>query len=396
MKVIIRNSLVICAVLSALVIARLSVANSLPKQLNNQCPPSFEKVESGVCLLRSLYDFYDSPKQHGGFRVNLPTLEKAYTAEQIDLGRYLFFDPLLSKEQDLSCASCHQLDKSLSDGRKRSISAADEQGKRGELTRGTPTLWNIAFHSQFMWDGRAHSLEEQASLPLFSDVEMANTPENLVTTISQNVLYIDWFNQAFNEKPTVENISKALAAFQTTLISLNSRYDRYVHGDTKALNEQEIRGYNAFRGFVARCSQCHVPPLFTDGELAVIGSPQAKGLAPDEGAMAWTKNPEQLSAFRVPTLRNIQKSAPYFHAGQFDDLSQVVEFYNNTRGHMAPKGQKLSIHWHVHMTKGSKLSRQDEQDIVAFLSSLTDETMLPIQPLSVPSGIDINTKKVIK
>lgn len=370
-----------------------SAEYGLPIHLNQDCPPSFEKIKSGLCEFRSLYDLYDSPDEHGGFRVNLPELKKAYTPQQIDLGRYLFFDPLLSKNEDLSCASCHQLEKSLSDGRKRSVSATDVNGQRGELTRSTPTLWNITFHRQFMWDGRADSLVHQASIPLFSEIEMGNTPENLVNRLNENEKYVDWFNQAFSEKPNVENTSQALAAFQTSLISLNSRYDRYVHGDKNALNQQEIRGYNAFRGFVGRCSQCHVPPLFTDGELAVIGSPQAEGLPPDEGAMSWTKNENQLSAFRVPTLRNIALTAPYFHAGQFETLSEVLDFYNNTRGHMAPKGQKLKIHWHIHMTSSSKLSPQDEQDIVSFLSTLTDETLMPIKPKSVPSAIKIQKTK---
>jgi len=354
--------------------------------LSGQCPASFQKTADNKCELVSLYDFYDSPKEHGGFRVELPKLAHSYTPQQMDLGKKLFFDPVLSKNQDLSCASCHQLEKGLADGLGRSISGKDKHGK---LNRGTPSLWNIAFHKRFMWDGRSNSLQTQAKLPLFSAIEMANTPENLKATLNSIPAYVDLFNQAYGEQPGVDNTAHALAAFETSLISLNSRYDRYVHGDESALTEQETRGHNAFRGFVGRCSQCHMPPLFTDGELAVIGSPQSQDVPLDKGAGGWSNDPFLLGAFRVPTLRNITRTAPYFHAGQFKSLPQVLGFYNKTRGHQAPPELSLKLHWHIHMTAGGKLSKQDEKDIVAFLASLEDEKLLPQKPSSVPSGLPI-------
>jgi len=358
--------------------------------LRKQCPPSFQKTVQNKCELVSLYDFYDSPKEHGGFRVELPKLKHSYTPQQIDLGKKLFFDPVLSKNQDMSCASCHQLEKGLADGLARSISAKDKNGKHGKLNRGTPSLWNIAFHTRFMWDGRSNSLQTQAKLPLFSEIEMGNTPENLKATLNGIPAYVDLFSQAYGEKPGVDNTAHALAAFETSLISLNSRYDRYVHGDENALTEQESRGHNAFRGFVGRCSQCHMPPLFTDGELAVIGSPQPQDVPLDKGAGDWSNDPFLLGAFRVPTLRNITRTGPYFHAGQFDSLAQVLDFYNDTRGHQAPPQLSLKLHWHIHMTAGGKLSKQDEADIVAFLASLEDEKLLPQKPISVPSGLPID------
>ncbi|BFM15554.1 cytochrome c peroxidase [Maricurvus nonylphenolicus] len=355
--------------------------------LREDCPPSFELVSDGTCQLRSLYDFYDSPDQHGGVRANLPKLESPYTPKQIDLGRYLFFDPVLSANKDMSCASCHQLDKGLSDGLETSL-GAKQDGRHMALKRATPTLWNVGFLKRYMWDGRADTLPEQAKLPLLSEDEMGNTEEGVVAAVSEQPEYVRMFDEAFDEQPTIDNIAKALAAFQTTLISLNSRYDRYAHGDESALNPQEIRGHNAFRGFVARCSQCHVPPLFTDSELAVIGAPADKQGFADPGAGKFSDDEFLQGAMRVPTLRNIGQTAPYFHNGIFDNLKDVVGFYNNTRGHMAPKEQPLRIHWHVHMTKGPKLSDQDEADIAAFLGSLTDERNLPAVPATLPSGLD--------
>ncbi|QEQ98418.1 c-type cytochrome [Neptunomonas concharum] len=356
--------------------------------LNDQCPPTFEKLTDGTCKLRTLYDFYDSPPQHGGVKVKLPLLHDRYTPEQIDLGRYLFFDPILSINKDMSCASCHQPDKGLSDGRKRSLGTVLGV-KREELTRSTPTLWNVAFLKRFMWDGRADTLLSQAAIPLLSPLEMGNNRDGIINSVQSSTEYSRLFSLAYREQPNFENITSALVAFQSSLISFNSRYDRYAHGGEDALNKQEIRGYNAFRGFVARCSQCHVPPLFTDSELAVIGAPANDKEYVDDGAGALSDDVFLKGAFKVPTLRNISKTAPYFHSGQFNNLLDVVSFYNNTRGHKAPKGQELKLHWHIHMTDGPKLSKQNIDDIVAFLHSLEDEKNTPIIPQKLPSGLPL-------
>ena len=348
--------------------------------LSQACPPSFQLLPDGTCELVTLYGFYDSPPQHGGLKARLDPPARRYTPQQIDLGRYLFFDPLLSGGGDLSCASCHDPDLGFSDGRKRG------KGVRA-LDRSTPSLWNIAFAPRLMWDGRAATLEDQALLPLFNPAEMAATPEGIETALNASPDYVRLFDSAFGTAPDIGGVATALAAFQSSLISLNSRYDRYAHGDATALNAPEIRGMNAFRGFVARCSQCHIPPLFTDSELSVIGAPaDDRGFA-DPGAGAASEDPALLGAFKTPGLRNITRTAPYFHAGQFDTLDQVVGFYNDTRGHAAPEGQALRIHWHIHMTDGPKLSDATMQDIVAFLGALEDETLRPERPLRLPSGL---------
>lgn len=377
--------------LSLLSLLASSLATAEPISLADTCPPSFEKVTNGTCELRTLYDFYDSPDEHGGLRAALPKQTVHYTPEQIDLGRYLFFDPLLSAKQDMSCASCHQPAKSLADGRQRGLGVMQADGTRAGLSRAAPTLWNVSFLKRLMWDGSAKDLVEQARGPLFNPVEMGNSPEQLELTLRSASSYLPLFQQAFGDAPTVKNVATALAAFQSSLVSFNSRYDRYVHGDEAALNSQEIRGYNNFRGFVARCTQCHVPPLFTDSELAVIGAPNAEGQVFDAGAGKSSKDPHLQGAFKVPTLRNITRTGPYFHAGQFSSLTDVVHFYNDTRGHAAPKDVPLKLHWHIHMTKGPQLSSEEEKDIAAFLGSLEDETMLPSVPDSVPSGLKPTT-----
>lgn len=146
---------------------------------------------------------------------------------------------------------------------------------------------------------------------------------------------------------------------------------------------------NVFRGFVARCSQCHTPPLFTNHELAVVGSPPAPGLGIDAGAGALNGDPLLRGAFKVPTLRNITRSGPpYFHAGQFATLREAVDFYNARRGHALPRGEKQAIHWHVHMME-RKLDRRDVDAIVAFLGALEDESLRPEVPPVVPSGLPV-------
>ena len=376
-------------ILAAIWLGGAQAADKQVISLTHECPPSFELVEDGTCALRTLYDLYDSPDGHGGFKAKLPStkLDRRFTPQQIDLGRYLFFDPILSTNKDMACASCHQPNNGLADGHGQSLGAMHGDGSRAQLTRGAPTLWNVAYLKRLMLDGRFDNLIQQAGGPLFAPDEMGNDPKRLVSDVTGSSDYLRLFDEAFGQKPSVENISTALAAFESSLVSFNSRYDRYVHGQHDALSEQEVRGYNTFRGFVARCSQCHIPPLFTDSELAVIGSPNAKGQPFDKGAGAFSTDKAMLGAYRVPTLRNISRTAPYFHAGQFKTLEDTAAFYNDTRGHAAPAGVDLKIHWHVHMTDGPKLSDKDVEAIAAFLMALEDETMLPPIPAQVPSGL---------
>jgi cytochrome c peroxidase len=357
--------------------------------LNATCPPGFEKTGAGVCELRTLYQFYDSLENRGvgGTRTALPPHRDGFTPQQIDLGRYLFFDPVLSGDGTLSCASCHDPTRGLADGRPRSIGVHGE-----DAGRAAPTLWNVAFLKRFFWDARAESLEAQAAGPLYSRREMGNTPTQLLASLNGNVTYRRLFKQTFlkHRGPiTEQQVFTALAAFQTSLVSLNSRYDRYAHGHDAALSEREIEGLNVFRSFVARCSECHTPPLFTNEQLAVIGMPEPEGRAFDVGAEAILGNPKLKGAFKVPTLRNITRTAPYSHSGAFADLRSVVDFYNKGRGNSAPKNLRLYLHWHI---SDPKLSDVEVDRIVDFLDTLTDETFLPQTPARVPSGIVLSSK----
>lgn len=377
----------------------VGLAQAAGFNLSPQCPPSFERTDVGVCRLRSMYQTYTRIEGHGGVQMALPPARDGFTPQQIDLGRHLFFDPLLSGDRKSSCAHCHHPDHGLADGRATGAGFGAEgfgPERRGgvALPRRTPTLWNVAYATRLFWDGRATTLEEQASGPLFSPQEMGNSAERLTQDLNANTSYRQLFAQAFarseDKAITLNEVTGALAAFESTLISLNSRYDRYAHGDRKAMSAREVQGMNVFRGFVARCTQCHTPPLFTNHELAVVGAPPpAKGQPIDEGAGAITHDPLLRGAFKVPTLRNITKTGPrYFNAGQLGSLDEVVAFYNAARGHALPKGEKQALHWHVHMMK-PKLSDDDAKAIVAFLGALEDETMSPQPPAAVPSGLPV-------
>ena len=352
--------------------------------LNDQCPPSFALDSNNQCQLRNLYQFYDSLQYQGlgGLKTALPDHRDGFSPQQIDLGRLLFFDPVLSGDKDLSCANCHNPAQGFSDGMARSVGASGQVHSRS-----APTLWNSAFLKSLLWDARANSLEQQALGPLFSEIEMANTPKQLLTNLNQVEAYPALFAQAFpssEDALVIANITTALAAFQSSLISLNSPYDRYAHGDRKALNPEQLEGLNVFRSFVARCSQCHTPPLFTNQQVAVIGTPEPEGMARDIGAQA-TFGAERLrGGFKVPTLRNIALTAPYMHSGRFATLRGAAEFYTKGRGHAVPEGEELLLHWHI---SEPNLTATELDRLVDFMGALSDESFMPKIPEQVPSGL---------
>lgn len=353
--------------------------------LNDSCPPSFELTAAGICVLRTQYDIYSSVQGAGlgGTQTSLPQHRDGFTPQQIDLGRYLFFDPVLSQDGSLSCASCHNPAKGFSDGLPRSVGIGGQ-----EVSRAAPTLWNVGFLNRFFWDARASTLEQQMQGPLYAANEMGNTPDALLATLNRIPAYQALFRQAYprrqGEDIVLDEIYTSLAAFQASLISLNSRYDRYAHGYHAALSEHEIEGLNIFRSFVARCAECHTPPLFTNQQVAVIGAPEPDGRALDIGAERTFNSPRLKAGFKVPTLRNIDRTAPYMHSGKFDNLHAVTEFYNGGRGHAVPAGVDLQLHWHI---SSPNLSDEELDRLVDFLGTLTDESLAPQVPPTLPSGL---------
>jgi cytochrome c peroxidase len=262
---------------------------------------------------------------------------------------------------------------------------------RSKLKRSAPSLWNVAFSKKFFWDARASSLEEQMKGPLFSAEEMGTTQEQLLKTLNDIGQYQQLFRQAFPNKASeeieVNEIYTALAAFESSLISLNSRYDQYAHGYAQALNKEELEGLNIFRSFVARCAECHTPPMFTNQQVAVIGLAEPEGVEFDAGAQQTFNDPKMRGGFKVPSLRNIERTAPYTHSGKFNTLREMVEFYSKGRGHEVPAKEKLYLHWHIwepHLTD------YEMDRLVDFVKTLTDESFMPVTPEILPSGLRID------
>tara|TARA_R110002110_G_scaffold205066_5_gene416873 strand:- start:59837 stop:61039 length:1203 start_codon:yes stop_codon:yes gene_type:complete len=377
---------------SALILVGALLAKSVlgasdPLELSRDCPPGFE-LTGGHCELRSLYQMYPSLQNAGvgGLKTGLPQWRDGFTPQQIDLGRHLFFDPVLSANGKLSCATCHNPDQGFADGMGRSV------GIKGErLSRSAPSLWNVAFLQRFFWDSRASSLEEQMVGPLYDPHEMGNNPVHMLASLNAIKAYRRLFAEAFPADSvtprgsiSLDEVYTSIAAFQSSLISLNSRYDQYAHGYQDALTVPEKEGLNVFRSFVARCAECHTPPLFTNQQVAVIGTPEPEGMPFDPGAEVSMNEPTQRGGFKIPSLRNIELTAPYMHSGRFETLREAVAFYTGGRGHAVPEGEDLKIHWHIWEPR---LTEAEVDRLVDFLKTLTDETFKPKAPARLPSGL---------
>ncbi|MEZ4750607.1 MAG: cytochrome c peroxidase [Bdellovibrionota bacterium] len=334
--------------------------------LATQCPPAFVQNTDGLCYLNSPFLTSGKTGLQKALKVNFGGL----SPKKIDLGKRLFFDKALSGDGTLSCASCHDPKKSFTDGLARSVG-------KDALTRSAPPLWNVGFFESYFWDGRVDTLEKQLRGPLFSPHEMDTTPEKLTEVLNTHAdypaLFAEAFGGAFGGKVTFDQLAEALATFERSLVSLWSRYDRYVFGETKAMNAKEVRGFTLFRSFVTRCTECHEPPLFTNFQMARIGAPDTL-TEKDMGQYAWTQKEGQERVFRIPSLRNIALTAPYMHSGVFPSLSEVIDFYNAGGGRYDNEYNKPAVHWHIGRMG---LSRTEREDLVAFLGTLTDTSSWP-------------------
>lgn len=304
------------------------------------------------------------------------------TPEKAELGRLLFFDPILSHNNDMSCASCHHPDMGFTDGKAQAVGADGTM-----LPRSAMSLWNVAYNTNFFWDGRAATLEEQSNTPLTHEHEMAATPEEIVAELKDIPEYVSLFEKAFGSADAVsyQNVQNALAAFERTLITNNSPFDRYAAGDVNALTPAQRRGLALFRSAATRCFECHSAPTFADDSFSVTGVPDLPGQPHDSGRQQ-VESSSLDGAFKAPTLRNIALTAPYMHNGIFNTLEEVVDFY--AQGGGRPDGfQNVDMH-----VAGFELTEQEKADLVSFLYALTDETNLPAIPESVPSGLPVVEK----
>ena len=301
---------------------------------------------------------FKTPK---GFPKPVYDLEKnKITPAKFVLGRKLFYDPILSKNNTISCATCHQhfaafshIDHQLSHGINGLI------GKRN-----VPALQNLIWNNTFMWDGGINHLDLQPVSPITNPLEMGETILSVLKKIQQNTDYILIFKQVYNDSIiTTDKFLKSISAFLALMVSADSRYDRYTHGkDT--LSKAEKRGLKLFR---ANCANCHKEPLFTDNSFRNNGltiSPTLK----DSGRLMITGVKSDYLKFKVPSLRNIEVTYPYMHDGRFYSLKQVLNHYTKTF-----LGNKILD---PVLQKGIKLNEEEKADIIAFLKTLTDKTFL--------------------
>ena len=289
-------------------------------------------------------------------------LSNLNTPAKIALGKKLFFDPKLSVNGSISCAFCHMPQAGFADPRPVSIGVG---GRRGG--RNAPSALNAAYQRLQFWDGRAGSLEEQAIGPLTNPVEMRN-PSNrsVVVRLRKIALYRKKFQDVFGGTVSIDRIAQAIAAYERTLVTPDSPYDRFLMGDSNALNAKQKEGLTLFKG-KARCILCHSGALLSDQAYHNLGVPQTGPLSADVGRYAVTHDPSDKGRFRTPSLRNIVLTAPYMHDGTFKDLSRVIDFYNGGGG-KSQYATKDPLIIPLHLTQTEK------QDLILFLGSLSGET----------------------
>ncbi len=305
------------------------------------------------------------------------------TPEKQALGRLLFFDPILSANKDMSCASCHHPDLGFSNGKP---TADGSDGK--SLGRNVPTLYEVAYKTSLFWDGRAADLETQIRTPMTAKNEMAAVPEQVVADLRAIPEYQALFAKAFPgqaDPVTFDNLTYALASFERGLIAHDSPFDRYVKGDLGALTPSQRRGFSLFRSGATGCYRCHAAPTFTNGKFEVTGLPDGDGKLGDLGRGAITGKDADAHAFMTPSLRNVALTAPYMHNGRFATLEEVIAFYAKGGG----KGLDLDVRNQSRWVKPFELNEQETRDMVNFLYALTDESAKPAIPDNVPSGLPV-------
>ena len=327
-----------------------------------------------------------------------------FSAEAAALGKALFFDPILSENNKRACASCHQPEKAFTDGMKTSNGFLE-----GEmLTRNAPTVINSALQRNYFFDMRADHLEGQIGHVLANKKEMQSSFESAIKKLNSSVEYVEWFRRAFSGKEDTviskTSIENAISEYERTLVSLNSRFDRNVRGEEKSFTAEEKKGLNVFMN-KGRCATCHylpllnsvVPPYYTRSEFEIIGTTKTADLRhpeldSDKGRGGLYGTEIFMHAFKTPTLRNIALTAPYMHNGTFENLEQVVEFYNKGGG----AGLGLDVSNQTLSPDSLKLSETDKKSLIAFLNSLTDTANMTLKPLRLPVLQDplLNTRKI--
>lgn len=288
--------------------------------------------------------------------------KNTYSKAGFELGRKLFFDPMLSSTGAVSCGSCHQQKAAFTDGGK-----AFSNGVNGGITlRNSPVVFNMAWNNSFMWDGGVNHIEVMPLAPLTQPNEMGETITGIVRKLNAHSEYPSLFRQVF-ARDTIDDQQMfwALAQYMGNLVSANTAYDRYVLG-TGSMAGDALEGLVLFR---EHCASCHKEPLFTDYSFQNNG---IDSVFADAGRYRITTQPDDMGKFKVPTLRNIDRTGPYMHDGRFNTLNEVLAHYANG----VKPSATLSPFLNKHVKPGLPLSNMEQAKIIAFLRTLTDEELL--------------------
>lgn len=378
------KSPIICTILSFICLAQLSFNTFSP-----------ETEEINIDSLRAAYQQpimkWPKPTIDSGviweeFKA-LPKIDSSYfdKMEQPDvlLGRLLFFDPLLSGSNQISCSSCHNPQTSWADK-----SAVPVGNDHLSGTRNSISLLNVSARKSFFWDGRAKSLEEQAVGPIEAHNEMAMKIEELPKKLEKYQEYKKLFKNAYGtDKITVKQIMASLAEFQNTITSRQSRFDRFLNGEHKLMTDKEIHGMHLFRT-KARCMNCHNGQYLTDDSFHNIGLTYYKRKFEDLGRYHVTKNPDDVGKFRTPSLRDVMNTSPWMHNGMFDNIIGLINIYNSgMQMNTATPAQKASDPMYPitdPLMKKLNLTAVEKDAIVSFLESVTATQYKMRRPEKLP------------
>lgn len=296
------------------------------------------------------------------------------SSEKVELGKQLYFDTRLSADNTVSCATCHDPAHGWSD---EGPTSKGIRGQRGG--RRAPPVSNAAYSPLQFWDGRAASLEEQATGPIANPIEMGNTHEVMINTLRGLSDYEQEFAAVFGSSPvTLEQVAQAIASFERSVVTTDSPFDRFAMGDASALTKLEQRGLEIYNG-KGHCSCCHWGPYTSDGRFHNLGVPSIDPATPDGGRYDVTKLPGDFGAFKTPTMRDVAARPPYLHTGGEKTLADVIRFYNRGGGTGDPNLDSMML--------PLGLSEGEIEALVAFLSksltSLNPEVADVMPPRSV-------------
>jgi len=319
------------------------------------------------------------------------SIDTAKIRQQIELGKILFFDPILSGNEKRACASCHQINKSLASN----VKSNKEFNFKGDLKINTPSLLNVSLQKLFFHDGRSTQLEDQLHAVLTNEREMNSKPETLVAKLRKSYEYRKLFANAFKGSEdtliTYYAILKSIVEFERTFVYQNLPIDSYLQGNLNALTKEEIKGYTIFGG-KALCGSCHFfplfngspPPFYNDNEFEVIGVGERKNsnvIASDSGRFLISKNLIHLHAIKTPGIRNYEYTGPYMHNGSLKTINEVVDFYNNGGG----KGQGITLSNQTLPFDSLKLTKYEIKVLISFLKTLNK----PLTTIQAPKQLPL-------